>query len=74
MHSTHEVHHHGKYVMDGSEWKAALRLQIEALARRNELHRRCHRDSVLTRTVIRDVGVSIGNSANDDPNRHLCFE
>ena len=25
--------------MDG-EWKAALRLQIEALAKRNELHRR----------------------------------
>ncbi|KAK6745460.1 hypothetical protein RB195_011903 [Necator americanus] len=43
--------------MDGSEWKAALRLQIEALARRNELHRRCHRDSVLTRTVDMDMKI-----------------
>ncbi|EPB80319.1 Sodium:neurotransmitter symporter family protein [Ancylostoma ceylanicum] len=40
--------------MDGSEWKAALRLQIEALARRNELHRRCHRESVHARTVDMD--------------------
>ncbi|CAD6187713.1 unnamed protein product [Caenorhabditis auriculariae] len=35
--------------MDG-EWKAALRLQIEALAKRNELHKRCNRNSVKERT------------------------
>uniref|UniRef100_A0A0K0DIU8 Transporter n=1 Tax=Angiostrongylus cantonensis TaxID=6313 RepID=A0A0K0DIU8_ANGCA len=43
--------------MDGSEWKAALRLQIEALARRNELHRRCNRDSVWKRTADMDVKI-----------------
>lgn len=35
-----------------SEWKAALRLQIEALARRNDLHRRCGRSSAKTRTQV----------------------
>ncbi|CAI4232465.1 unnamed protein product [Auanema sp. JU1783] len=39
---------------DYSEWKAALRLQIEALARRNDLHRRCNRNSVKTRTQEMD--------------------
>ncbi|KAK5976151.1 hypothetical protein GCK32_000513 [Trichostrongylus colubriformis] len=43
--------------MDGSEWKAALRLQIEALARRNDLHRRCNRDSIRTRTADMDIRI-----------------
>ena len=36
-----------------SEWKGALRLQIEALARRNDLHRRCVRESVQKRTKVK---------------------
>ncbi|XGW14701.1 hypothetical protein V3C99_000739 [Haemonchus contortus] len=43
--------------MDGSEWKAALRLQIEALARRNDLHRRCNRDSIRSRTAEMDIRI-----------------
>ncbi|PIO66956.1 hypothetical protein TELCIR_11315 [Teladorsagia circumcincta] len=43
--------------MDGSEWKAALRLQIEALARRNDLHRRCNRDSIRSRTADMDIRI-----------------
>ncbi|WKY03111.1 hypothetical protein Q1695_016425 [Nippostrongylus brasiliensis] len=43
--------------MDGSEWKAALRLQIEALARRNDLHRRCNQESIRTRTADMDVRI-----------------
>lgn len=43
--------------MDGSEWKAALRLQIEALARRNDLHRRCNRESIRSRTADMDTRI-----------------
>ncbi|CCD65393.1 Sodium-dependent transporter snf-12 [Caenorhabditis elegans] len=52
------------------EWKSALRLQIEALAKRNELHRKSSVDEIKKRTVDMDKRIVklrelVGSSAND---------
>ncbi|KAF1748587.1 hypothetical protein GCK72_025054 [Caenorhabditis remanei] len=52
------------------EWKSALRLQIEALAKRNDLHRKCSVEEIKKRTVDMDRRIVklrelVATSAND---------